>query len=330
MDYGPPPAGVPLIYLAYPDHPGWLIGFDWTGKPRGTVKLAMQPDPLAGFSQAPDGSAFAYGFNVKAGTLKFLDRLGQPVGGTSQTPPQSVMWADDGRHICTLGGPGVEWHLGLLLPGESAPTTHVVAMDSNNLRSGLIAVSFAGCSARNDQAVIQYSYMQRPSEYWVFRISDGKLLAHRTFPADQLVNFVASPDGALIAENSAKSTGQIAPAAPSTIIRRVSDMAVVATLDPTIGVLGFNGDHSMALVATTPWAPGLATHLAVIDVHSGAQTWRSDGSEEMTALLAQPGGKDFAIELQSPNDTARQVSVDLVIVHGDGTSTRIPGRYFNL
>jgi hypothetical protein len=35
-------------------------------------------------------------------------------------------------------------------------------------------------------------------------------------------------------------------------------------------------------------------------------------------------------ELQSPNDTARQVSVDLVIVHGDGTSTRVPGRYINL
>jgi hypothetical protein len=232
--------------------------------------------------------------------------------------------------MCTLGGLGVEWALGLLLPGESAPTAHVVAMDSNNLRSGLIAVSFAGCSARNDQAVIQYSYMQRPSEYWVFRISDGKLLAHRTFPADQLVNFVASPDGALIAENSAKSTGQIAPAAPSTIIRRVSDMSVVATLDPTVGVLGFNGDHSMALVATTPWASGLATHLAVIDVHSGAEKWRSDGTEELTAFLAQPDGKDFAIELQSPSDTAQQVFVDLLIVHSDGTSTRIQGRYFNL
>src|SRR5207245_8527052 len=115
-------------------------------------------------------------------------------------------------------------------------------------------------------------------------------------------------------------------AAPSTIIRRVSDTSVVATLDPTIGVLGFNGDHSMALVATTPWASGVATQLAVIDVHSGAEKWRSDGSEEMTAFLAQPDGKDFAIELQSPSDTARQVSVDLVIVHSDGTNTRIPGR----
>src|SRR5207302_34521 len=43
-DYGPPPVGVPLIYLAYLHRPGWLVGFDWSGKPRGTVKLAQPPD----------------------------------------------------------------------------------------------------------------------------------------------------------------------------------------------------------------------------------------------------------------------------------------------
>src|SRR3989442_971433 len=103
--------------------------------------------------------------------------------------------------------------------------------------------------------------MGRPSAYWVFRISDGKTLAHLTFATNQKVNFVASPDGTLIAENSAKSTSQIAPAAPSTIIRRVSDMSVIATLDPSVAVLAFNRDSSLALVATTPWAPGIATHL---------------------------------------------------------------------
>jgi hypothetical protein len=86
----------------------------------------------------------------------------------------------------------------------------------------------------------------------------------------------------------------------------------------------------MALVATTPWASGLATHVAVIEVRSGLEKWRSDGTEELTGFLAQPDGKDFAIQLQSPNDTAQHVSVALVIVHSDGTSTRIPGRYINL
>jgi len=39
VDYGPPPAGVPLLYVHDPNNPSWLIAFDWSGKPRGTVKL---------------------------------------------------------------------------------------------------------------------------------------------------------------------------------------------------------------------------------------------------------------------------------------------------
>jgi hypothetical protein len=328
-DYGPPPAGVALLYVVDPNHPGWLIGFDWTGRPRGTVKLAQPVDPLNGFSQSPDGSAFAYGFYGKGANLKFLDRLGQPIGGISQTQGW-VMWADDARHICTLDGANGQWNLGLLLPGEAAAKTSVVAMDSNNLRSGIFALSFAGCSARNDQAVVAYSYAGRSSEYWVFRISDGKTLAHRTFATDQEVNFVASPDGTLIAENSAKSTGQVAPAAPSTIVRRISDMSSVATLDPSVAVVGFNSDGSLALLATTPWASGLATHLQVIDPRTGAAVWRYDATEQLSSLLVQPGGHDFAVLLQDPRDSTSPPSVDVVIVHGDGTSTQIPGRYINL
>ncbi|HEY4888716.1 MAG TPA: hypothetical protein VIJ58_09080, partial [Candidatus Dormibacteraeota bacterium] len=36
-DYGPPPAGVPLLYVHDPNNPSWLIGYDWSGKARGTV-----------------------------------------------------------------------------------------------------------------------------------------------------------------------------------------------------------------------------------------------------------------------------------------------------
>lgn len=53
-DYGPPPAGVPLIYLADKNHPGWYTGFDWSGKPRGTIKLppahrhSLEPGSVTG------------------------------------------------------------------------------------------------------------------------------------------------------------------------------------------------------------------------------------------------------------------------------------------
>ena len=38
-DYGPPPAGVPLIYGGDPANPLWITAFDWEGIPRGTIKL---------------------------------------------------------------------------------------------------------------------------------------------------------------------------------------------------------------------------------------------------------------------------------------------------
>lgn len=329
-DYGPPPAGVPLIYVQDPaQHGGWLVGFDWTGKPRATVKVAIATDPLAGMSQSPDGSVFAYGFNGKGTGGQFLDRLGHPVGGAGIASPFQ-MWADDGVHMCVLVSGGGRWNLGLQLPGAAAPTTNVVAIDPSIAVSGIVALSFAGCSARNDQAIIEYSTPGRPSAYWVFRISDGKLLAHRTYAADQMVNFVASPDATLIAENSAKSTGQVAPAAPSTTIRRLSDMSVVNTLDPTISVIAFNGADSQALAATTPWAPGVATHLTVMDVHTGAVVWRYDGNEQLSSALVQPGIGGFAILLQDPQDSSARPSVDITIVHADGTATKIPGRYTHL
>jgi len=333
-DYGPPPAGVPLVYVKDPKHPGWLIGFDWTGTPRGTVKLAQTVDPLTAFGQSPDGSAFAYGYNGKNSTIQFLDRLGQPVGGPASPGYQDQMWADDGRQMCTLewSPPGLnaQWRLGLRLPDAPASRTSVVALDPNIVVSGIIAVSFAGCSARNDEAVIQYSYMGRPSAYWVFRISDGKTLAHLTFATNQEVNFVASPDGTLIAENSAKSTSQIAPAAPSTIIRRVSDMSVIATLDPSVAVLAFNRDSSLALVATTPWAPGIATHLEIIEVRGGAVVWRLDGNAQLSSVLVQPDGRGFGVLLQDPRDSGVHPLVSIVIVHADGTAKTILGPYPHL
>lgn len=326
-DFGPPPAGVALVYVQDPNHPGWLIGFDWTGKPRGSVRLAQPIDPFGQLSQSPDGSAFGYAPSGKGGYREFLDRLGHPiVGQDSSLSDMSQIWADDSRHLCTLDYGGRQWNLGLRLPG-AASSVSVVAIDPRIAQSGIIAVSFVSCSALNDRAILARSYMGLPVEFWVVRISDGTILGHHTYPADQLVNVTASLDGAVIAENSAKSSGQLAPAAPSTIIRRISDMSVIATLDPAMGVLGFNSDDSLALVSTTPWASGIATHLALIEVQTGSVLWRSDGTEEFTAFLAQPNGRDIAVMLQAPNDSSRHPSVDVVIVHSGGTSTAIPGRY---
>ncbi|MGH7763583.1 MAG: hypothetical protein ACREOM_04075 [Candidatus Dormibacteraceae bacterium] len=47
--------------------------------------------------------------------------------------------------------------------------------------------------------------------------------------------------------------------------------------------------------------------------------------------MAQPDGRDFAVFLQQvPTDSIQHPSVNLVIVHADGTSTAIPGHFVHL
>lgn len=324
-DYGPPPAGVPLLYVHDPSHPTWLIGYDWTGKPRGTVKL----DPaLAGVGMAPDGQSFAVGFGAKGGTGEILDRLGQPVQGVGGAIPGSALpiWADDNLHICGVSfDQTFAWTFITLTPGEAVKAVAVIAHDHNIGQTG---IQLASCSFRNDQAILVRTATVSPSDVWVVQISTGKILSHNTYSnSGDLANVVGSGDAVLIAENSSKSNGVLqGPTAPSTIIRRVSDRSVVATLDPSMGVLAFSSDDSLVLVTTTPWVGGLPTQLAVIDLRSGQALWHYNGPDMFGSSVAQPGGRDFALVLKDPL-TDKQTYGDLVIVHADGTATDFPRRY---
>jgi len=333
-DYGPPPAGVPLVYVQDPRHDGWLIGFDWAGKPRGTVKMP-QPLDTNRMSQAPDGSVFGISPNGKGGYTEFLDVQGNRIPmdpSLSDWPVNAnLIWADDGQHLCGIWYSPRGWALITRLATKS-PTSVPVAIDPDGaiVRSGVIGVSVVACSIRSDRAIITRDVYGAEEHIWLVRISDGKILSHRTYAANQLSNIVASPDGALIVEDSAKASGQIAQAAPSTIIRRTSDMSVVLTLDASIGVIGFNSDNTMALVYTSPWASGVATHMALVEVPTGKVLWRYDGSQEFAGFLAQPNGKDFAVMLKGTADSTMHPSVSVVLVRSDGSTTVIPGSYVHL
>jgi hypothetical protein len=327
-DYGTPPTGVPLIYVLDSNHQKWLIGFDWSGKPRGTIKLAYPSTPQGPLQQSPDGSAFVYASNPKMREMQFLDRLGQPVPGDSSLTYQFQMWADDSKHLCTLNADGRQWNLGLRLAGAAPARTSVVAIDPSIAQSGIIAISLAACSARNDRAVLAYAYMGRPTMYWVVRISDGHILSQRTEAAYSVGNVVASGDGSLVAENSAKSNGQLIGAtAPHTTIRRAADGSVAINLDPTYGVLAFNKDNSVALVYTSPWASGVATHVALINVGNGAILWRSDGTTEFSGVFVQPDGNSLAVLLQDPSDQTLNPSVNVFILRPDGSATAVQGSF---
>jgi hypothetical protein len=325
-DYGPPPAGVPLLYVNDPSHKSWLIGFDWTGQPRATVKI----DPSIGsVGMAPDGQSFAVGFGAKGGTGEILDRLGQPVQGVGGGLPGSSLpiWADDYQHMCGVSSDpsALVSTLVTLAPGQAVKAVAILGRDQSLPGSYRIA----SCSFRNDEAIVVKTNTNTswPDELLAVRISTGQVVSDNTYATPELLsNVVASADSTLIAENSSKSVGQLqGQNAPSTIIRRVSDRSVVATLDPGMGVLAFNADDSLVLVSTTPWAGGQPTAMAIIDLRSGQSIWNYNGPGMFGNAIGQPGGRDFAIYVRKP--TVEDPLTDLMIVHADGTATDFPRRY---
>ena len=323
-EYGAPPPGVNLLYARDPEHPTWLVGYDWSGNPQGTIKL----DPaIGGVGMAPDGQEFAVGYGAKGGSGELLDRLGKPIPGTGAIPGKAgPIWADDNRHMCgvSLDAQTLDWTFVTLSPGEKVKSVAVIAHEP--VAGGQTGLRLAACSVRNDQAILVRTTIASPTETWVVRVSDGTVLSHNTF-SESIANVVASRDGTLIAENSTKSGGLVGPTTPNTIIRRVSDRSVVATLDPSLGVLAFGSNGLSVLVTTSPWIGQQAIHLAVLDFRSGYVLWRYDGPETLGTYLAEPGitGPGFAIGLKEITGTDDPLS-DVVIVGGKG-ETKLTGRY---
>jgi hypothetical protein len=289
----------------------------------------------------PDGSGFEVGGTYKGGTGIFLDALGQRVA-TEAGPPDLVgaMWADDNMHECvlTLSSTYV-WRLATQLPAHALSPVAVIARDKGVGQSG---ISLAACSFKNNVAIAVRSVIAWPSELWVIRLSDGTVLSHHTFPASALSTVVASDDGMFIAESSAKGV-QLQAASPSlgaksTIIRRVSDWQVVATLNSSAQVLSFSGDGSQVLLSTlTPSGP-FEYHFAILDWRTGHSSWSYDDMTDLYAFAAQPGGRAFALALANspfprPPCLAQSYCPPLgpvwaiVIANPDGTTTAIPGGY---
>jgi hypothetical protein len=322
-DYGPPPAGVPLLYVKDPNHPSWLIGFDWSGKPRATVKLDPAIDSVG---MAPNGQSFAVGFGAKGGTGELLDRLGQPVRGASGAIPGSALpiWADDYQHTC-----GVSFDqqtfvstLVTLAPGQAVKAVAELGKDQSLPNTFRIA----SCSFRNDQAIVVRSNAQgEPSELLAVRLSNGQLISHYALDSPELLsNVVASPDSTLVAENSSKSEVEGPFTAPTTI-RRVSDWAVVDTAQAGIVVLAFNSDDSLLLFGIRPLTGGQPTTLSISDLASGQELWSYGGPGIFGNAIGQPGGKDFAIYVRKRDGD--DPLADLMIVHAEGYVTDFPRRY---
>ena len=323
-DYGPPPAGVPLFYVASPSHRGWYIAFDWTGAPRGTIKLAQPLAQNGGLIQAPDGSGFQVTLGGK-GNSGYRDRLGQEL--PLPWPPPGARWADDSKHLCviSLNQRTMMLTLETQLVGEAPREGASIYRYTGDETS----VDVAACSFKNGRAIVVRSATAGLTAMWVIQLSDGKVLSKTGYTSGaELGSVTASGDATLVAENSSKSHGFIGgPTAPHTVVRRTVNGSVVASLDPSFEVLAFSADDSDALVATTPWATGADTHVALVEVATGRVLWRGDEKAYLSEVLVEPVGAAFALLFQDPNDSGLQPSVYVVLVPVDGRAFEIPGRF---
>jgi hypothetical protein len=312
-DYGPPPAGVPLVYVHDPNNPAWLIGFDWAATPRGTVKLSQ---PLPSIHMAPDGQSFLSAPAAKGGAVQFFDRLGQSVASAGAPPYFGGIWADDNRHLCSVAfdPTAFTWTLVTDFPGEPRRSVALIARDQGVGQTG---IGLASCSFRNDQAIAVRRTVAWPSELWVMRLSDGKVLAHHTYTAAELATVVATTDGVYVAEDSSG----VAYGALKTNIRRVSDWTVAFTFDPSVQVLGFNTGGSLVLISrSTSQAPN---RIEVIDWQAQRGIWSYDGPDGYGSFVANQKG--FAVALRSTTQLEDQFR-EIVIVRVD-TEPLIVGRY---
>ena len=316
-DYGPPPAGVPLVYVGDANHRGWYIGVDWSGKPRGTIKLAQPLDESANLVQSPDGSAFfADDRGVSYGPP--LDRLGRPqTGFPIPDGLRQLVWADDNRHLCSIayqnGHLLLSWHV----PGFTYNSA-VVAQEPDPSMGIGGDIGIDACAFSTDpRAVLDRSRGLAASEYWVIHLTDGRVLAHAQIPAG-VVNVVASNDGDYLAEN--------ASTAAST---RVLDLSTghVTNLNPTLQVLGFSGDDKVALVTPQGWTAGFPTTLEAIELATGHVLWTYNGGQELQAFYAEPSGSDFALTFKRAGDQALHPNVSILIERPDGTSTTVEGPF---
>jgi peptidoglycan hydrolase-like protein with peptidoglycan-binding domain len=342
-DYGPPPPGVPLLFIVDPRDYQRLQGFDWLGKPRGTVKVTNIPNEQGHrFEMTPDGSAFKLDADGRGGAV-YLDRLGNVIQGPVEV---GALWADDNRHQCsvTFDSRASVWRFGTQLPGQAVRLTAVIAGDGQD------PIDVVACSFHNDRSILVRNSVASPSDVWVVKLSTGQVLSHHTVAGRLVGTIVGSPDAAYVAESSAKaSPSNSASGAGSTIIRRVSDWTVAGSLDPSAQVLGFSGDDSHVLVNYSPDNPYLLpAHLVIEAWGLGCPStggcymlslWSYNGPEALGSFAAQPGGPDFVLALKSPPRTVPSSCVntvcqvfdeplrDIVIVHGDESTTRIPGRF---
>lgn len=363
-DHGGAPQGTNLIWVVDPADPSFLQAVDWSGRFVGTIRLDRSATDPAGhvvesLLQDPDGQRLA--LRLASGPLALIDAadhsLGSEPAAAATGEHGNLVWAPDGSGLCgmrngyDLGAspapnPPFAQVLEMLIPGPGK----VMLSPSKRIRDvtrfdepvvGQVSYDVAACAPASDRAVVVRTAIYWPTDLYVVRVSTGATVFHRTYSSGYLADVVASPDGAMVAENAGPSPLQGPRPAPATYLRRTSDGRLLATLPAADEVVAFSGDGALVLVRPSLTASGAGAGIRAIDWRTGRTAWTFPTTEQLAGALAQPGGRGFALELQNPivpcptpgvqqpgcGDDTIDRDFDLHLVDSQGREISVPGRY---
>ena len=330
-DYGPPPAGVDLLYLQWPAAPAWLVGYDWQGRPSATIHLAEvdgHTDAIgSGIVVAPNGGGFL-------SSPYTFDRLGHVV---YQGPPPSKgnlnnTWTEDGSLVCGVeeensaidsnGNGTSDYYLVRRLPtGPQVRVTRFLHLDSV---PGDMGFSMVACSHSLNRALIVRTVCCGIQGAMVLRLSDGALLG--TWTRGSSGSPVFSPDGQEVAEPTWTADGKTV----STEVRLILDGTVMARYGVGVDFKAFSANNRLAVVDS-------GGQTQVIEVATRRVLWSDTQGRTLSRVWPRPGTGDMMlaftappVQMPCPEASSSPCTNPLtteVIVHADGSSVALDGEH---
>lgn len=261
-DLGPPPPGIPLIWIG---GPSGLVAYSWQGKALG-VRHANTAEP------SPDGQVFWNGESLIGARG---ENLGQP-----NLPRGSTVWSAGSDGLCGVasGGPtATVWTYRLGQPGSTA----VRALPAS---VGGSVGEVAGCSFQRDLTLVTVGGSSVADLYWI-RLHDGAVLGHKSYAPDAVAGVIASPDLRYFAENYVEGPHP-GNQTEVTAIRRVSDGSLVASRDDSVEAFSADGTE----IVTGAFNAGT---VGVFNL-TGRQLWAPSNGPADWAVAA-PSGAAFAM-----------------------------------
>jgi hypothetical protein len=267
----------------------WMVAFDWSGQPAGTLQRVAS-------SVSPDGQRL---YSDGA----FIDAQGDFLA-KPELPGENFTWSTASDGVCGYGGGLWTYRLG----GAGARLVHAMADPEG---------AVAACSFARDLALVASGAPEKPRTLSWIRLHDGALLAHRSYPPDDLGDVVVSRDFRYFAENFYSLSRPATYGVPPSVIREVNGGGEVAGRGDVVTAFSAD-DREVATVLIGGGVVGVFR----LTTNPTESVWQAGGGE-MPDLYPAPSGAEFVGERVVAG------ALSLVLVHGDGSAQTLAAPAFD-